>query len=120
MASSWVRKPPSYPTTQDARAPYAYDASAKAKLEANFIVSFHYELKTAVVDAYGAGTQFCKWFMHEGKNLRNDVLFYPIIRTPKAVTGFECEFEAAFQIGHPAWTRAEFFNVDPQKIAVSV
>jgi len=40
------------------------EASAKAKLESKFIVSFHYELKTQVVDSFGIGNPFCKWFMY--------------------------------------------------------
>jgi hypothetical protein len=95
------------------------DASAKADLEAKFIVAFHYELKTPVVDAYGLGSPFCTWLMHKGDNLRNDVVFYPIIMTPKSVTAFECEFEAYFKIGHPDWSNSEFFLQPSRTIRVA-
>jgi hypothetical protein len=85
------------------------DAAALAKLEANFIISFHYELKTQLVDAFGKGNPFCKWLMHRGDKLRNDVVFYPVIKVPKTVKQFECEFEAYFKIGHPGWKNSEFF-----------
>ena len=94
-------------------------ADAKAKLEATFIYSFSYELKTLVVDSYGVGNQFCKWVMHQGKNLRNDILFYPVIITPKSTTGFECEFRASFKIGHSNWKSSEFFLKPPKKVSVS-
>ncbi|MDQ6608972.1 MAG: hypothetical protein M3Y85_04040, partial [Bacteroidota bacterium] len=96
------------------------DASAKAKLEASFIVSFHYELKTQIVDAFGVGNQFCKWFMHKGDNLRNDVIFYPVIKTPKEVTELECEFKAYFKIGHQEWKNSEFFLKPSYKVKVAV
>jgi hypothetical protein len=94
-------------------------ASVKAELEAKFIVSFHYELKTQVVDAFGFGNPFCKWFMHEGANLRNDVVFYPLVRAPKSMTDFRCEFRAFFKIGCPRWKNAEFFMKPPKTIVVS-
>jgi len=94
-------------------------AAAKAELEAKFIFSFHYELKTQVVDAFGAMNPFCRWIMHTGDDLRNDVAFYPVITTPKAVTSFECEFRAYFKIDHPDWTNAEFFLKPPLTLKVS-
>lgn len=96
------------------------DASAKAQLEGRFIVSFDYELKTLVVDSFGSGTPFCKWFMHKGDKLRNDVLFYPILRTPKNVTGFDCEFKAYFKINHPDWKKPELFLKPPITVPVSL
>lgn len=96
------------------------DANAKAKLETNFIVSFNYELKTQLVDAFGAGTSFCSWMMHKGKDLRNDVVFYPIIMAPKSVTSFDCKFEGYFEIDHPDWKNPEFFLKPPKTIQVSV
>jgi hypothetical protein len=97
----------------------AVDASAKVDLEAKFIVSFHYELKTPVVDSFGIGNPFSRWLMHKGDKLRNDVVFYPVIMTPKSVTGFECEFRAYFKINHPDWKNAEFFLKPPRTIRVS-
>ena len=97
----------------------AVGASAKAELEAKFIVSFHYELKTQVVDSFGIGNPFSKWLMHKGGKLRNDVVFYPVIMTPKSVTGFEFEFSAYFKINHPDWKNAEFFLKPPRTILVS-
>ena len=94
------------------------DASAKAKLESKFIISFHYELKTPVVDSFGVGTSFCRWLLHKGDDLRNDVLFYPIVMAPKTVTGFDCEFKAYFKIGHSDWRNAEFFLKPPRTIRV--
>lgn len=94
-------------------------AAAKAELEAKFIVSFHYELKTLVVDAFGTGTLFCRWFMHKGDKLRNDVVFYPVIMTPKSLTAFDAEFRAYFKINHPDWKNAEFFLKPPRTINVS-
>ena len=94
-------------------------ASAKAELETKFIVSFHYELKTIVVDSFGIGNPFCRWFMHKGDKLRNDVVFYPVITTPKSVTEFECEFNAYFKINHRGWKNAEFFLKPPRTIRVS-
>lgn len=96
------------------------EAAAKAELEAKFIVAFEYELKTQVVDSFGVGNSFCKWFMHKGANLRNDVVFYPIIMTPKATKSFDCEFHAYFKISHPHWKQAEFFLKPPKTITVSV
>ena len=96
------------------------EVSAKAKLDAKFIVSFDYELKSLVVDSLGIGNPFCKWLMHRGDNLRNDVVFYPIITTPKSVTGFECEFRAYFKINHPDWASGEFYENPPRTVAVSV
>jgi len=96
------------------------DASVKAKLEANFVVSFHYELKSQVVDSFGIGNPFCKWFLHTGDKLRNDVVFYPIIMTPKAVKGFDCEFKAYFKVNRSGWKNAEFFLKPPNTVAVSV
>ncbi|MEA2163157.1 MAG: hypothetical protein QOK37_1284 [Thermoanaerobaculia bacterium] len=84
-------------------------AAAKANLEAKFIVSFEYELKAPVVDAFGVGNSFCRWLMHKGENLRNDVVFYPVIMTPKKLTELDCEFSAYFKISHPDWKHAEFF-----------
>ena len=98
----------------------AAEAAGQAELEAKFIVSFHYELKTQLVDAYGVGNRFCRWFMHTGEKLRNDVVFYPIIMAPKSVKGFDCEFKAFFKIGHPQWKTAEFFMKPPKTVAVSV
>jgi hypothetical protein len=95
------------------------DASAKAKLEAKFVVAFDYELKTPLVDSLGAGNSFCRWLMHKGDALRNDVIFYPIIITPKSVSGFDCEFRAYFKINHPDWTNAELYETPPRTIAVS-
>jgi hypothetical protein len=92
---------------------------AKAKLESTFIYSFSYELKTQVVDSFGIGNQFCRWLMYQGKNLRNDVLFYPVIITSKTTTGFECEFRASFKIGHSKWKSSEFFIKPPRKISLS-
>jgi hypothetical protein len=97
----------------------AASAAAKAELEANFIVSFSYEMKTQVVDAFGTGTEFCRWFMHKGDRLRNDVIFYPLIRTPKSVTEFDCEFRAYFKIDHSDWKNAEFFLKPPLEVRVS-
>jgi hypothetical protein len=97
----------------------AVGASAKAELEAKFIVSFQYELKTIVVDSLGTGNPFCRWFMHKGDKLRNDVVFYPVIMTPKSVTEFECEFKAYFKINHRDWKNAEFFLKPPRTIQVS-
>jgi hypothetical protein len=94
-------------------------ASAKAELEAKFIVSFHYELKTQVVDAFGTGTGFCSWLMYKGDQLRNDVVFYPVIMTPESLTEFECEFSAYFKINHSDWKNAEFFLKPPLTILVS-
>jgi hypothetical protein len=93
--------------------------SAKADVEAKFIVSFQYELKTQIVESFGKGTEFCSWFMHKGENLRNDVLFYPVIMTPKPVNAFECEFRAYFKISHPEWKNAEFFLKPPRTIPVN-
>jgi hypothetical protein len=84
-------------------------ANVKASLETKFIVSFHYELKTALVDAFGIGNPFCRWLMHKGDKLRNDVVFYPIIATPKSVIALDCEFKAYFKIGHPSWKHSEFY-----------
>jgi hypothetical protein len=95
------------------------DASARAKLEAKFIVAFDYELKAPVVDSLGAGTRFCRWLMHKGDDLRNDVVFYPIIMTPKSVSRFDCEFKAYFKISHPDWTNAELYENPPRTIVVS-
>jgi hypothetical protein len=95
------------------------EASAKAKLESEFIVSFHYELKTQTVDSFGKGTSCCTWFMHKGDMLRNDVVFYPVITTPKAVTRFECEFKASFKINHPRWKNAELYRKRSKMISVS-
>jgi hypothetical protein len=95
------------------------DASAKAKLDAKFIVSFEYELKTPVVDSLGIGNPFCRWLMHKGDALRNDVVFYPIVVTPKSVTGFDCEFRAHFKVSHPEWEHAELYANPPRTIAVS-
>jgi hypothetical protein len=92
---------------------------AKVKLESNFIYAFNYELKTPVVDSYGIGNQFCRWLMHQGENLRNDILFYPIIITPKSTTSFECEFKASFKIGHSNWKNSEFFLQPPKKVPLS-
>jgi hypothetical protein len=94
------------------------NASAKAALEAKFIVSFNYELKTQVVDAFGIGTNFCRWFMHRGDKLRNDVVFYPIVMTPKDVTDFDCEFRAYFQINHNRWREPELFLAPPLQVNV--
>ena len=95
------------------------NATVKAGVEANFIVSFSYELKTQVVDALGQGNPFCRWFMHQGDDLRNDVAFYPIIITPKAVTSLDCEFRAYFKIGNASWKRSEFFLKPPKTITVT-
>jgi hypothetical protein len=57
--------------------------------------------------------------MHKGDKLRNDVVFYPIIMTPKGITKFECEFSAFFKIGHPEWENSEFFLKPPKTILVS-
>lgn len=96
------------------------EGSAKAKLDANFVVSFHYELKSQIVDSLGIGNPFCRWFMHKGESLRNDVVFYPVIMAPKSVTSFNCEFKAFFKIYHSAWKNAEFFLKPPRTILVSV
>jgi hypothetical protein len=95
------------------------DLSAKVKLDAKFIISFAYELKTPVVDSFGIGNPFCKWLMHKGDDLRNDVVFYPIIMTPKSVRGFGCEFRAYFIIKHPNWHNSEIYENPPLAIAVS-
>jgi hypothetical protein len=84
-------------------------ASAKAELETKFIVSFEYELKAQILDAFGVGNPFCSWLMHKGNSLRNDVVFYPVIMTPKNVTAFDCEFTAYFKINHSDWKNPEFF-----------
>jgi hypothetical protein len=97
----------------------AVGASADAEVKAKFIVSFHYELKTNVVDCYGSGNRFCRWFMHKGDKLRNDVSFYPVVMTPKSVTEFECEFKAYFKIDHPDWKNAEYFLKPPKTVRVS-
>jgi hypothetical protein len=94
------------------------EAAAKGEVEAKFIVSFQYELKTLVVDSFGAGTSFCRWFMHKGDKLRNDVVFYPVIMTPKSVTEFECEFTAYFKINHRDWKNAELFLKPSRTIKV--
>ena len=96
----------------------AVGASFDAEVKAKFIVSFEYELKTHVVDAYGVGNRYCKWLLHKGDKLRNDVLFYPVIMTKKNVTQFECEFSAYFKINHSDWTNAEYFLKPPRKILV--
>jgi hypothetical protein len=96
------------------------DAAVKAQLEAKFIVSFQYELKTPLVDSFGIGTSFSKWLLHKGDNLRNDVIFYPIIMTPKATTEFTCLFKAFFKIDHPDWKQAEFFLKPPRTTKVSL
>ncbi|HWY44524.1 MAG TPA: hypothetical protein VNX66_13590 [Candidatus Sulfotelmatobacter sp.] len=95
------------------------EAAAKAKLETNFVVSFHYELKSQVVDSFGMGNPFCRWFMHTGESLRNDVVFYPVIMTDKGIKSIDCEFKAFFKINHSEWENAEFFLKPPKKIAVS-
>jgi hypothetical protein len=46
-------------------------------------------------------------------------VFYPIIITPKAVSGFDCEFRAFFKINHPDWKNAELYESPPRVIAVS-
>lgn len=94
------------------------DLKAKAELESKFIVSFHYELKTPVVDAVGRSNAFCQWFMHRGDQLRNDVVFYPVISTPKSVKGFEVEFSAFFQVSHPDWKRSELYQKPPITVRV--
>jgi len=104
---------------QAAAANATANATAKADVEANFIVSFSYELKTQVVDALGQGNPFCRWFMHQGDDLRNDVAFYPIIITPKAVTSLDCEFRAYFKIGNATWKRSEFFLKPPKTVTVT-
>jgi hypothetical protein len=93
--------------------------AAKAELDAKFIVSFHYELKTQVVDAFGRSNPFCRWVMYRGEDLRNDVVFYPVIMTPKSVDSFTCEFRAYFKIDHRDWTNAEFFLKPPMTLEVS-
>jgi hypothetical protein len=94
------------------------DASAKTKLETKFIVAFDYELKTPVVDSFGQGNPFCRWLMHKGDALRNDVIFYPVIIAPKTVFGFDCEFKAYFKISHPDWINAELYETPSRTIAV--
>lgn len=94
-------------------------ASAKAQLESKFVVSFDYELKAPVVDAFGVGNPFCRWVMHEGGDLRNDVLFYPIVTTPKSVTALDCEFRAHFLIGRSGWKNSEFYLKPPVRIRVA-
>lgn len=93
---------------------------AKADLDTKFLFSFKYELKTQVVDAFGAGNPFCRWLMYKGDNLRNDVVFYPVIMTPKSVTSIPCEFRAYFKIDHPDWPNAEFFLKPPLVREVTV
>lgn len=95
------------------------EAAAKAKLETNFVVSFHYELKSQVVDAFGTANPFSRWFMHTGENLRNDVMFYPVIMTNKDLTEFDCEFKAYFKINHSDWKNGEFFLKPSRTIHVS-
>jgi hypothetical protein len=95
------------------------EAAAKAKLETHFVVSFHYELKSQAVDSYGMGNPFCRWFMHTGENLRNDVMFYPVIMTNKGVEALDCEFKAYFKINHAGWKNAEFFLKPARRIRVS-
>jgi hypothetical protein len=95
-------------------------ASAKAELDAKFIFTISYELKSQVVDAFGTGNPFCRWLMYKGDNLRNDVAFYPVIMTPKSVTSFPCEFRAYFKIDHPDWPNAEFFLKPPMVRDVAV
>ena len=99
--------------------PAKVEANAKAAVDAKFIVSFAYELKSPVVDSFGIGTSFCRWLMHKGDKLRNDVVFYPVIMTPKTVTTFDCEFRAFFKINHHAWKHAEFFRKPPVTLTVS-
>lgn len=94
--------------------------SAKAELDADFIMSFQYELKTQLVDSFGIGTNFCKWMMYKGDNLRNDVVFYPIIIAPKSITNFNCKFNAYFKIDHPDWKHPEFFLKPSRSIVISV
>lgn len=93
--------------------------SAKAALDAKFIVSFHYELKAPVVDAFGIGNPFGRWVLHKGDNLRNDVLFYPVVRTPKSVKKLACEFKAYFKINHSDWEHGEFYLKPPRTISVA-
>ena len=95
------------------------DASAKAELDAKFIISFHYELKTQLVDSFGIGNPFCKWMMHKGDKLRNDVIFYPIIMAPKSVKSFGCKYCAYFKIDHANWKNPEFFLKQSKTIKVS-
>jgi hypothetical protein len=95
------------------------EAAAKAELESKFIVSFDYELKTQVVDAFGIGNPFCRWLMHKGNTLRNDVAFYPILITPKPVKELSFTFKAFFKINHPDWDHAEFFENPATTVAVS-
>jgi hypothetical protein len=102
-------------TIQSAKA----SLDAKAKLESSFIYAFDYELKTPLVDSYGVGTQFCRWLMHQGDRLRNDILFYPIIITPKAAQSFDCEFKASFKIGHSSWKNSELFVKPSRKVTLS-
>jgi hypothetical protein len=75
-------------------------------------------MKTPIIDSYGIGTTFCKWFLQRGESLRNDIVFYPIIRTPKATKGFRCEFRAFFKIGHPQWKSSGLFLKDPITVDV--
>ncbi|HEV7398065.1 MAG TPA: hypothetical protein VGN86_16255, partial [Pyrinomonadaceae bacterium] len=96
------------------------DAAVKAEFEAKFIVAFEYELKTQVVDAFGVGNSFCKWFMYKGDKLRNDIVFYPIIMTPKTLKLFDVEFRAYFKISHPGWKHSELFLKQPMTVPVTV
>ena len=99
--------------------PAKVEAGVKAAVDAKFIVSFEYELKSPVVDSFGIGTSFCRWLMHKGDKLRNDIVFYPVIMTPKGVTKFDCEFKAYFKINHSSWKHAEFFLKPPRTLTVS-
>lgn len=94
-------------------------ATAKAKVETTFIYSFNYELKTPTVDSFGIGNSFCRWLLHEGKNLRNDILFYPIIMMPKELVSFDCEFKAYFKIDHSGWTTSEFFLKPSKRVRLT-
>jgi len=94
--------------------------SVNAELDAKFIIYFDYELKTQKVDSSGIGNSFCKWIMYKGNELRNDVIFYPVIMMPKTITRFECEFEAHFKINHRNWKNPELFKKPPIDITVSI
>jgi hypothetical protein len=94
-------------------------ANANAAVETKFIFPFNYEYKTQEIDAFGAGTSFCKWMMYKKSDLRNDISFYPVIRTLKSVKQFDCVVKAYFKIGKN-WERSELFEKEPKIITVNV
>jgi hypothetical protein len=96
------------------------DATAKAGLNGKFIVSIEYEFKTPTIDAFGINNSFCTWLLRTGEGLRNDVLFYPVIMTPKELQSFACEFRASFKIRNAKWRSSELFIRDPIRVDVRI